>query len=152
MFFETPRADWYTSGSAHICVRTAGALLSGEDDLRQRHALLQSRVASLGERIDRVGRQLQRRCPRPEDVTPRLWLPPEARVPAEGLVAIFVAVGAPDQVVWADGRPRAASGSDGWAVLVTDPGPVSLCIAPPAAVECRARSEVYAAMGAAFEP
>lgn len=142
---------------AALRVQTAGALLQGEDpdELAERHATLAAQVRRSDEGIERLARTLRRRCPRVEAPTPRLWLPAEARAPTEvgeePRVAIFVSVGAPSQVVWVDGQPRAASGPDGWAVVVTRPGTVSLCIAPPEAPRCRDLSEVYAAMGAAFE-
>ena len=135
-------------------VQTSGALLQGagaRDELDERHAALQARIVGLDERIAAVQERLRRRCPAADLVAPRLWLPSEARVPADERVVIFVSAGAASQVVWVDGQPSAASGPDGWAVAVTRPGPVALCVAPPAAATCRALSEVYAAMGAAFE-
>jgi hypothetical protein len=135
-------------------VQTADALLAGRDAgeaLASRHAAVAGRVGDLPPRIDALSARVRRLCSEQGAAAPRLWLPPEARVPADGRVAIFVSLGVPGRVLWVDGEPRSWSGSDGWAVAVTRPGSVSLCVAAPAEPACRPPAEVYAVMGAAFE-
>lgn len=148
------RAASMARDEAALRLQTAAALLPHDEEPRglgDRLVALAARLESLTAFAEPLGQRLAKTCEGAQDGGPRLWLPPEARGPAQGRVVLFVDLGAPSQVLWVNGQPRAASGPGGWAVAVTPPGPISLCAAPAVQAGCRRPAEVYAAMGSAFE-